>query len=63
MTGELAVGLVLGWLDGAAEIDGFSDGIEDGMADSGLQRSFGERCTIVAQCQWITISAHWTFIS
>ena len=33
MTGELAVGLVLGWLDGAAKIDGFSDGMEDGLAD------------------------------
>ena len=34
MTGELAVGRVLGWLDGAAKIDGFSDGMEDDMADS-----------------------------
>ena len=42
MTGELAVGLVLGWLDGTAEIDGFPDGIEDGLADSGLQQSFGD---------------------
>ena len=25
MTGELVVGLVLGWLDGADEIDGFSE--------------------------------------
>ena len=33
MTGELAVGLVLGWLDGAAEIDGLSDGMKDGLAD------------------------------
>ena len=37
MTGELAVGIILGWLDGAAEIDGFSDGIEDGLTDSSLQ--------------------------
>ena len=44
MTGELAVGLVFGWLDGATKIDKFSDGIEDGLVDSGLQRSFGEMC-------------------
>ena len=41
MTGELAVGLVLAWMDGAAKIDRFSDGIEDGLSDSGPQRSFG----------------------
>ena len=30
----VAVGLILGWLDGAAEMDGFSDGMEDGWADT-----------------------------
>ena len=38
------MGLILGWLDGAAKIGGLSDGIEDGLADSGLQRSFGKMC-------------------
>ena len=30
----VAVGLVLGWLDGAAETDGFEDDMEDGWADT-----------------------------
>ena len=28
----VVVGLMLGWLDGAAEMEGFSDGIDDGWA-------------------------------
>ena len=28
------VGLILGWLEGADEIEGFSDGIDDGCADT-----------------------------
>ena len=27
------MGLILGWLDGAAKIDGFADGMEDGWVD------------------------------
>ena len=28
------MGIPLGWLDGAAEMDGFAEGMEDGWADT-----------------------------
>ena len=30
----LVVGFALGWFDGAIEIDGFTEGIEDGRTDT-----------------------------